>query len=103
MDVLRRFTSTFCLTGQNLSEAQRPGVKPPTPILCSAGRRAFRPLVILHHRLRRYLGGMYARSSLQYEVFTLGSPAKRQARSVLHPRGWYGFTGSPSGSSVTAA
>jgi glycosyltransferase involved in cell wall biosynthesis len=104
MDVLGRFTATFCLTGQNLSEsptARRENLKLRTSAPFMA--RAAKPLVILHHRLRRWWGGMYARSSIKYEVYALGGHATRQARSVLRPRGWYGFTASSSGSSVTAA
>jgi hypothetical protein len=42
-------------------------------------------LIILHHRARRLLGGMYLQASFDYEIFTLESPQHRQRFHVSRP------------------
>jgi hypothetical protein len=43
------------------------------------------PLIILHHRLRRFLGGMYVQGPFSYEIFTRASPERRQLHQVTRP------------------
>ena len=86
MAALGRFTSVFTFTGANMSagaNAQREN-----RALClsaPAWARRLRPLFILHHRLRRLLGGVYFQGPFAYEVFTLAHPERRQRFQVARP------------------
>jgi len=88
MAVLRRFTSVFTLTGENLSraaEARREWGR----LRATAPRwmRAAAPLLVLHHRLRRWLGGSYRQPPFRYALYTLTSPERRVLREVSRPTG----------------
>ena len=90
MATLRQFTSAFTYTGANLGEgasAQRENrdLFETAPFLA----RKLKPLIILHHRIRRLLGGMYFQKPFDYEIFTSKSPAQRQKFHVEHPTGVY--------------
>ena len=90
MAALGRFTSVFAFTGANMSvgpNAKRENRQlfERAPILA----RKLRPLLILHHRIRRLLGGMYFQKPFDYEIFTLKSPAQRQKFHVERPTGMY--------------
>jgi hypothetical protein len=88
MAALGTFTSVFTQTGANMSAApnarrENQQLKASAP----AWVRRFSALVILHHRLRRWLGGMYSSDAFAYEIYTMDSPAKRRKFEVKEPRG----------------
>src|SRR4030095_823813 len=87
MAVLRQFTSAFTMTGENM------GAKPnatreirelrsSAPLLA----KTFKPLPILHPRLRRLAGGIYVQRPFSYSIYTHGSPDKRVSFGVSRPR-----------------
>jgi glycosyltransferase involved in cell wall biosynthesis len=90
MAVLKEFTSAFAFTGSNLSEsANATRERRELAARAPAWARWFRPGIVLHHRLRRSLSGIYSQSPFSYEVFTLGKPQRRRAVKVDRPRvGW---------------
>ncbi|MEY2427944.1 MAG: hypothetical protein QOJ40_829 [Verrucomicrobiota bacterium] len=86
MEALGQFTSAFTRTGANMSaganarrEAQELYAGAP------AWARQIKPLLVLHHRLRRLIGGMYFQKPFSYEIFTLQNPTQRQSRHVSRP------------------
>ncbi len=88
MAALGEFTSVFTCTGANMSagpNAQRENRElfETAPFLA----RKLRPVLILHHRIRRFLGGMYFQKPFDYEIFTLKSPNQRQSFRVSQPAG----------------
>jgi glycosyltransferase involved in cell wall biosynthesis len=88
MAALGQFTSAFTCTGANMStgpNARRENRElfKTAPLLA----RKLRPLLILHHRMRRLAGGMYFQKPFDYEIFTLKNPAQRQKFHVDHPTG----------------
>jgi len=90
MATLGEFTSTFAFTGANMSvgpNARRENRElfETAPLLA----RKLRPLLILHHRMRRLLGRMYFQKPFDYEIFTLKSPRQRQNFHVEQPTGIY--------------
>jgi len=84
METLNEFTSVFTRTGSNLSAGAN-AVREAEQLRAGAPAwaRWFRPAIILHHRLRRLLGGMYRRKPFAYEIYTLSSPQKRQRFEVM--------------------
>jgi glycosyltransferase involved in cell wall biosynthesis len=86
MAVLRRFTSIFAMTGANLSATQeaRQEIQDLYNSAPSWVRR-LKPVFILHHRLRRFAGGIYFQKPFSYELYTPGSPQKRVVHQVLRP------------------
>ena len=87
MATLGRFTSTFTQTGANMSAAPNARREARELLLhAPAWARAAKPLLILHHRLRRLAGGMYSQPPFSYEIYSLESPEKRQLHQVRHPR-----------------
>jgi glycosyltransferase involved in cell wall biosynthesis len=83
---LGQFTSAFTQTGANLSAAE--SARRENRMLAAsapAWARAATPLFILHHRLRRLLGGMYFQKPFSFEIFTPASPAKRVTQFVPRP------------------
>ena len=86
MAELGQFTSAFTRTGANMSAG--PNARRENRELCqSAPRwaRTLRPLLILHHRLRRLFSGTYYQKPFSYEVFTLTSPDRRNLHQVTRP------------------
>ena len=86
MGVLRRFTSAFTHTGRNLS--LKPEALAEARTLFSEGpglALKLRPLVLLHHRLRRLLGGAYFQKPFDFAVYTRHSPAQRVVQHVARP------------------
>lgn len=86
MDVLRRFTSVFTSRDGNLSrdpaaleELRRFAAGAPLWM------RLARPLIPLHHRLRRWAAGVYSQGPFEYALFTAQSPAQRVAHRVTAP------------------
>jgi glycosyltransferase involved in cell wall biosynthesis len=86
MAALGRFTSAFTCTGANMGQAAN--ARRETRALCQtapAWARGMKPLLVLHHRLRRLWGGMYFQKPFDYAVFTQRSPAQRERFEVRHP------------------
>ncbi len=86
MAALKAFTSVFTFTGANMSVGEN--ARRENRALClsaPAWARRLRPLLILHHRLRRLLGGIYFQRPFAYEVFTLAQPDRRQRFQVTRP------------------
>jgi glycosyltransferase involved in cell wall biosynthesis len=86
MCVVDEFTSVFTQTGANMSagtNARREALE----LRRTAPNWAqwLRPLLVGHHRLRRFLGGMYSQRAFSYEIFTRASPERRQMIDVSHP------------------
>lgn len=86
MEALGTFTSAFTMTGKNMSKGENARREngelrrsAPFPI------RAARPLTIVHHRLRRWLGGMYRQDPFSFEIYTRKSPERRVRRDVSCP------------------
>ncbi len=86
MAALGRFTSVFTQTGANMSAAPN-AQRENRQLRQSAPRWAqgLRPAWILHHRLRRFLGGMYFQKPFSYEIYTLASPTRRERFEVKNP------------------
>jgi glycosyltransferase involved in cell wall biosynthesis len=87
MAALRRFTSAFTLTGGNLGQSTRAHEE--NRQLCQsapAWAQLLRPGFIAHHRLRRFIGGMYFQKPFSYEIFTRASPGCRTQFHVSNPR-----------------
>ena len=87
MSTLGDFTSVFTQTGANMSaganarrEARELARSAPWWV------RQLKPLIVLHHRLRRFLRGMYFQQPFSYELFTPESPNRRQRKHVPRPR-----------------
>jgi glycosyltransferase involved in cell wall biosynthesis len=86
MATLGQFTSAFTRTGANMSAG--PNARREARELFRSApwwARKSKPLFILHHRVRRLLGGMYFQKPFSYEIFTLQSPEKRQSHQVNRP------------------
>jgi glycosyltransferase involved in cell wall biosynthesis len=89
MAALGEFTSAFTQTGANMSAG--PNARREAHELARSAplwARQLKPLIILHHRLRRFLGRMYLQKPFSYEIFTLASPDRRQPKRVPHPRSY---------------
>ena len=86
MAVIPQFTSVFTHTGSNLSldaKAQEEARK--FWAAAPAWNQQLRPLVLLHHRLRRWLGGIYSQRPFDFSLFTHESPHARVSRHVQRP------------------
>jgi glycosyltransferase involved in cell wall biosynthesis len=87
MAALPCFTSVFALTGANMSigaNARREALELRRTAPWWA--QTFRPGIIWHHRLRRWLGGMYRQEPFAYEIYTGASPTTRKSFAVTHPK-----------------
>jgi glycosyltransferase involved in cell wall biosynthesis len=92
MAALGEFTSVFTLTGANMSVG--PNAKRENRELFDTApflARKLKPLIILQHRARRLLGGMYLQKPFDYEIFTMKSPEKRKQFHVDKPTGVHGL------------
>lgn len=87
MAALRQFTSVFTMTGENMS-AKPNAIRERRDLQASAPfvARTFKPLLVLHHRLRRLTGGIYFQRPFPYSIYTQGSPDKRVSFEVTRPR-----------------
>ena len=87
MATLRKFTSVFTLTGGNMSAGEN-ARREARDLYSSAPRwaRRLKPILIMHHRLRRLAGGMYLQEPFGYEIYTQSSPEMRQRFEVEFPR-----------------
>jgi len=86
MATLGRFTSVFTQTGSNMSTGsnalrENRELRHTAPLWV----QRLRPLIILHHRLRRLLGGMYFQKPFSFEIYTPASPRQRVAQFVSRP------------------
>jgi glycosyltransferase involved in cell wall biosynthesis len=86
MAVMRRFTSVFTHTGGNLSlhpnvqsEAARFHSRAP------AGAKMLKPLVLAHHRMRRWIHGIYRQKPFGFSLYTRLDPQRRLERRVSRP------------------
>lgn len=87
MDVLGRFTSAFTQTGANMSAATN--ARQENRLLAQSAPSWARNLswaLVLHHRLRRWCGGMYRQKPFAYELYTRSNPAHRTRFEVTAPR-----------------
>jgi glycosyltransferase involved in cell wall biosynthesis len=86
MAALGQFTSVFTYTGANMSvgpNARRENreLRQSAPFWA----RQLRPLFVVQHRLRRWVGGMYRQGPFAYEIFTRANPERRQRFEVSRP------------------
>jgi len=84
MSVMRRFTSVFTHTGQNLSLKAADEAKT-FHATAPAWMRALRPAILVHHRLRRLCGGIYSQAPFDFSLYTRPSPDRRVTRHVTSP------------------
>ena len=87
MAVLRQFTSVFTMTGENMS--RKPNAVRETQELHASAplvARRLKPLLIVHHRVRRLVGGIYFQRPFSYSIYTPSSPDKRVSFEVTRPR-----------------
>lgn len=86
MSVLHAFTSAFTFTGSNMSKADN-AIRENAALRRSAPwpLQALRPLLILHHRFRRWRAGVYRQDPFSFEVYTHASPGQRVLREVRSP------------------
>lgn len=86
MGVLRRFTSSFTDTGDNLALSAN-AVKEKQLMVNSAPllARKLERVLVLQHRLRRLLGGIYRQEPFEYAIYTKVSPDRRVLRRVANP------------------
>ena len=70
--------SVFTFTGANLGQTTSSETEA-SRWRAAAGSwgRALRPLVVLHHRLRKMLAGAYQRREIEYAIYTRQSPEAR--------------------------
>ena len=87
MAVLRQFTSVFTITGENMS-AKPNAIRETQELHASAPTltRVLKPALILHHRLRRFAGGVYFQRPFSYDVYTQRSLEKRVSHTVANPQ-----------------
>lgn len=83
MGTIRDFTSTFTVTGENLGSSGPARTEALALRRTAPGwARSIRSLLILHHRMRRLLGGMYFGKPGSYCIYTRESlPARRKFES----------------------
>ena len=86
MAALGQFTSVFTCTGNNMSAGEN-ALRERRQLAASAPAlaRVLKPAIILHHRLRRFCGGMYFQKPFSFEVFTQTDLSRRQRFKVEHP------------------
>ncbi len=86
MAALGEFTSAFTQTGANMSAGPN-ARREARELYASAPAwvRALKPLWIAHHRLRRFLGGMYSQKPFHFAIYTQSCPDRRQTQAVAQP------------------
>ncbi len=86
MAAMGKFTSAFTCTGANMSAGEN-ARRERRELFQSAPAwaRTLKPIFILHHRLRRLFGGMYAQKPFSYDIFTSTRPDQRQRQEVKQP------------------
>ena len=94
MEVLNQPLSVFTITGTNLGQSQEAFAEGARWRREAKVPGLFKAPVILLHRLRKFLGGAYARRDLAIQIYTADSPDRRV--SVIRrrvPYRWPGATG----------
>jgi len=93
MATLGRFTSVFTQTGANMSAGPN-ALREARELFLTAPfwARQLKPLFVQHHRLRRFLGGMYRQTPFTYEIFNQASPERRQPHHASRPAPFYNKT-----------
>ena len=86
MKSLGAFTSVFACTGANMSvgaNAKREARElfRSAPLWAQIGK----PAIILHHRLRKLVGGSYTQKPFEFSLYTRQSPNQRVLRQVTRP------------------
>ena len=86
MGVIRRFTSVFTHTGENISlQGGAPAEWRALDAAAPAPVRAVKPLIIAHHRVRRLLGGIYSQAPFDFSLYTRAQPERRVVRPAARP------------------
>jgi hypothetical protein len=86
MAVMRRFTSTFADTGNNMNlspnaHREKQAMFDAAP----AWARRLKSALVAQHRLRRLLGGVYSQKPFDYALYTPDSHAQRKTIHVSVP------------------
>ena len=88
MAILAQFTSSFTITGQNLSAGAKAEVEMRRLLSTApAWARWARPAILAHHRLRRWCGGVYRQEPFTYSIYTRSDPGRRHTFEVPKPTG----------------
>jgi hypothetical protein len=84
--VLRRYTSAFTRTGQNMNFLPN-AIREKKELRGSAPlwMRALRPVWVARHRLVKWQQGSYRQEPFQYAVYTLADSRQRTTFAVAHP------------------
>jgi glycosyltransferase involved in cell wall biosynthesis len=86
MAVLRRFTSTFADTGDNMN--LKPNARLETQLIFASApplAQKLAPAIKIYHRLRRLLRGIYFQKPFSYSIYTPASPERRTEVRVDKP------------------
>lgn len=86
MAVMRQFTSSFTMTGENMSS--KPNARKEAARMHGSAPgwvQMAKPLIILQHRLRRFMGGVYSQAPFSFEIYTSKSPGTRVRHEVTKP------------------
>ena len=87
MAVLRRFTSAFAASGENMStgpnaQRERKALRESAP----DWMRRLRWLAVLHHRVRNLSAGIYFQRPFSYSVYTMQNMEERTLFRVFRPK-----------------
>jgi hypothetical protein len=96
MAVLSEFTSVFTNTGANLGESatarsERQQLFESAPPIT----RAIAPLVVVQHRIRRFMAGGNHQKPFDYALYTKGNTEQRITRHAAKPTVLWPTTPSP--------
>jgi glycosyltransferase involved in cell wall biosynthesis len=84
--ILRRFTSVFTHTGANLSLHENALREAKDFYGTASGLiRLLHPAILLHHRVRRWLGGIYSQPPFSFQLYTQASPQVRAVKHAIKP------------------
>jgi glycosyltransferase involved in cell wall biosynthesis len=85
--VLRRYTSIFTETGDNLALSGTGSAEREEKVkLTPAWIKTASPLLIAHHRLRMLASGTFFQKPFSYALFTKASPGERVTKHVSQPQ-----------------
>ena len=87
MAALNEFTSSFAMTGANMGTKpnalrEMRELRESAPLWA----RTLRPLLKVHHRARRLIGGVYSQQPFSYRVYTATNCRERVLFQATHPR-----------------
>jgi len=86
MASLPRFTSAFAFTGANMNLGPNAiREKAEFRRLAPFWLRPFRPLIVAHHRVRRFLYGAYRQAPFSYSIYTQADRRARRTFQVPEP------------------